>query len=355
VCLVAFAFASLAARNNAYLRYCTIAASIRYESMWRLDRSVIWEMPAQQTKEIPVKPILVTGVGGKVGGIGQKIVQNLLAMKIPVRAMFQTSDAMAIELQEHGAEFVIGDLTNLSDIHRAIEGCERMYFGMGVSSQYLEATVNTVAVAKYHGLKALVNISQMTVSQMSVTETTSSRQQKLHWLSEQVLNWSGLPVVHVRSTVFLENPLFFGLVVESISRMSEIQLPFGESKTSPIAAADVALAITDILVQPEKHIGKVYELTGARSENMIEIAKEYSSALGRPVKYVNLPFEDWKSNVLKPKGLPQHVADHIAAMAQLHHDNRYDRQTGDFQALTGQPPTSVFEWVKNHKGDFVSL
>jgi uncharacterized protein YbjT (DUF2867 family) len=41
-------------------------------------------------------------------------------------------------------------------------------------------------------------MSQMTVSQMSITETTPSPQHKLHWLPEQALNWSGLPVVHVR-------------------------------------------------------------------------------------------------------------------------------------------------------------
>ena len=53
-------------------------------------------------------------------------------------------------------------------------------------------------------MKAFINMSQMTVSQMSVTETTASPQQKLHWLAEQALNWSGLSVVHVRPTVMLE-------------------------------------------------------------------------------------------------------------------------------------------------------
>jgi hypothetical protein len=33
---------------------------------------------------------------------------------------------------------------------------------------------------------------------MSITETTPSPQYKQHWLAEQALNWSGLPVVHVR-------------------------------------------------------------------------------------------------------------------------------------------------------------
>jgi uncharacterized protein YbjT (DUF2867 family) len=79
-----------------------------------------------------------------------------------------------------------------------------MYFGMSVSDTYLAATVNVAAVAKHHNVKAFINMSQMTLSQMSITESTPSPQHKLHWLAEQALNWSGLPVVHVRPTVLLE-------------------------------------------------------------------------------------------------------------------------------------------------------
>jgi hypothetical protein len=40
-------------------------------------------------------------------------------------------------------------------------------------------------VAKHHGVKAFINMAQMTVSQMSITETTLRPQHKLHWLAEQ--------------------------------------------------------------------------------------------------------------------------------------------------------------------------
>ena len=59
---------------------------------------------------------------------------------------------------------------------------------MSVSDAYLTVTVNVAAVAKHYGMKAFINMSQMTVSQMSITETTPSPQQKLHWLAEQALN-----------------------------------------------------------------------------------------------------------------------------------------------------------------------
>ncbi len=47
-------------------------------------------------------------------------------------------------------------------------------------------------------------MSQMTVSQMSIRNTTPSPQQRQHWLSEHALAWSGLPIVTIWATVFLE-------------------------------------------------------------------------------------------------------------------------------------------------------
>ena len=116
--------------------------------------------------------------------------------------MVRRADQRAEALRRLGAEVVVGDLTDLASMHRAIKGCRRIYFGMSTSAAYLEATVNTAAVARHYGVEAFVNMSQMTVSQMNIRETTDSPQP--HWLSEQALSWSGLPIVTVRPTVFLE-------------------------------------------------------------------------------------------------------------------------------------------------------
>ncbi len=153
--------------------------------------------------------------------------------------MVRIEDERAQALRALGAEVVTGDLLDLDSMHRAIDGCERMYFGMSVSDAYLAATVNAAAVEKHHGVKAFINMSQMTVLQMSITETTSSPQHKLHWLAEQALNWSGLPVVHVRPTVFLEG-FFLPLTVDSVRESDRIRLPFGDGKTSPVSVEDVA-------------------------------------------------------------------------------------------------------------------
>ena len=131
-------------------------------------------------------------------------------------------------------------------------------------------------------MKAFINMSQMTLSQMSITETTPSPQHKLHWLAEQALNWSGLPVVHVRPTVLLEG-FFLIFTPDSVRKSNQIRLPFGEGKTSPVAVEDVARVVAALLVNPQPHIGKIYHLTGPQSENMHFYAQEYSKALGRTI------------------------------------------------------------------------
>src|SRR6201988_1932969 len=147
------------------------------------------------TRSAHDSPILVTGAAGAVGAIGRSVTEMLLAQGHKVRAMVRREDTRAEDLRRLGAEVVVGDLTDLAAVHRAVAGCRRIYFGMSVSAAYLDATVNVAAVAGHHGIEVLVNMSQRTVSQMSITDTPDSPEHKLHWLAEQALAWSGLPVV----------------------------------------------------------------------------------------------------------------------------------------------------------------
>jgi uncharacterized protein YbjT (DUF2867 family) len=295
-------------------------------------------------------PILVTGAAGRVGGIGRTVTGLLLKQGKAVRAMVRHEDERAQALRDMGAEVVVGDLLDLDSMHRAIAGCETMYLGMSVSDTYLTATVNAAAVAKHYGVKALINMSQMTLAQMSITETTPSPQHKLHWLAEQALNWSGLPVVHVRPTVLLEG--FFLIVTpDSVRESNQIRLPFGEGKTSPVAVEDVAHVVAVLLADPRPHIGKIYYLTGPQSENMQFFAQEYSKALGRTITFADIPVEVWRDGLLK-RGLPVHLVSHLTTMADLHRAGRYDRMSDDVRTLTGRTPLSMQEFVRRNAETF---
>jgi uncharacterized protein YbjT (DUF2867 family) len=207
-------------------------------------------------------------------------------------------------------------------------------------------------VAKHHGVKAFVNMSQMTLAQMSITETTPSPQHRLHWLAEQALNWSDVSVVHVRPTVFMDG-FFLIFTADSVRESDQIRLPFGEGKTSPVAAEDVARVVATLLANPQPHIGKIYHLTGPQSENMYFYAEEYSKALGRTITYQDIPVSPWRDELLE-RGLPVHLVNHLATMADLHRAGRYDRLSNDVYTLTRQVPLSVQEFVRKHAETFIA-
>ena len=239
-------------------------------------------------------PILVTGAAGRLGGVGGEIVEILRSRDLPVRALVRTDDDRAEALRATGAEVVIGDLTRAADVARALEGCRRMYFGMSVSAPYLETTVTAAAVARARSdLEVFVNISQLTVSQMSLTAMTDSPP-----ASAALAGRAGAELVRLARGARPGDGLPPALLLLAMGRRID-----REGRHDPPAVRrreDVAGRHPGCGGSrrgrpgtPGSHLGKVIELTGPRSEDMRAVAAEYSEALGRTITYVDVPFDEW--------------------------------------------------------------
>ena len=292
---------------------------------------------------------LITGAAGGTGGVSRQVVEQLRRDGSRVRALVHRDDARADSLRALGAEVVAGDLTEPQDVVDAMDGADRMFFSMSVSADYLKATaIICDAALQYGQLEVLVNMSQMTVSQMTLTSVGESHQHRLHYLAEHVINWSGVPVVHIRPTAFLDNPIFTWFAAPALRERNELVLPFGTGRTSPIAASDVARTVAAVLVAPAQHVGHIYELTGPVSLDIDGLAAEYTRGLGRPIRGADIAQATWVRDVLTPLGLPAHLEQHLATMALLHRAGRYDRATDDVDKITGQPATKVGDYIADH-------
>ena len=62
--------------------------------------------------------ILVTGAAGKVGAVGRIVTGLLLDRGLSVRAMVRREDDRAAALRAAGAEVVVGDLLEPTDVYR---------------------------------------------------------------------------------------------------------------------------------------------------------------------------------------------------------------------------------------------
>ena len=291
---------------------------------------------------------LITGAAWASGRVSDSVVELLRVNGEQVRVMLRRDDGRANRFRELGAEVMVADLSSPVDMVTAMRDVTRMFFNTYISFDYLqEVAIVCAAARELGGLDVIVNMSQMTVSQMTLTSSGESRAQRLLWLAEQIMNWSGVPVVHVRPTVLLDNPLFTVLARRSVRERGVLALPFGTGRTSPIAAEDVARMVAALLLNSPKG-GEVYGLTGPQVLDIKGLGEQYSRALGRPITAEDIPYDDWVRRYLRTSGLSELVQQHLAIVARGHRENRYDRSTHDVEQVTGQPPQTVEQYVASH-------
>ena len=121
---------------------------------------------------------------------------------------------------------------------------------------------------------------------MSLTETTDSPQHRQHWLAEQVLNWSGLPVVHVRATVFLQHPFFLEWAAETVLRDGTIRLPPPRCSTASRTSRPIHATFVGLFARARRHrfvhsqLGPHGEIVRGRIDPESEMIRTWGARAG---------------------------------------------------------------------------
>ncbi|OBK40621.1 hypothetical protein A5658_20980 [Mycobacterium sp. 1245111.1] len=291
---------------------------------------------------------LIVGAAGSHGATGNHAARQLLARGLEVRAFVRQVDHRAEQLKELGTELVVGDLQEFRDVRAALEGVQRAYFTYPVADGLLKATTIFAAAGKQTGLQSIVNMSQITAR--SDHASPAARQ---HWLSERVLDWSGIGVTHLRPPFFLEN--LFNVAAPTVGADSKLYLPYGQGRHAPVAGEDIARVVVGILTDPAAHQGKTYVPTGPASLSMTDQASIFSQVLGRPVEYVDIPVEDWRHALSHIDVMSPYLIEHLSRVAVSHQDGEFDAVTDVVETIGGQPPQSLEAFIRQNQTVFTGL
>lgn len=270
--------------------------------------------------------ILVLGYGN----VTKPLIDYLLKYKDQVRIRLGTRDPSKLtHLQEQGVELYPFDYS-LSDTYEApIRGADRMMLAPPGIENRGEVTAEIVKVAQRHGVKFIVLIAGPAVDSSDILFSRQFR------IPEKAIIETKIPYSFLRCMYFQENFLW---VKDSIAK-GEIFLPTGEGKIPLISVKDIAAVALEILLNPEKHEFKKYELTGPRALSGDEIAKELSDAIGKEVKFHNLSDEDAVKYFVK-SGLPEWQAKGVVEMMQQFRNGvkEFVTPTNDVKTVTGREP-----------------
>ena len=283
---------------------------------------------------------LVTGASGNTG---DPTVRLLLRRGHRVRAFVRQDDVRSQSLAAAGAEVVVGDLLDFHAVSAALRAVDAAYFVYPIAAGLPEAAVIFAQAASEAGVKAIVNMSQI-----SARREAASNAARQHWLAERLFDRSAMLVAHLRPTFFAEWLRWFWIRHE---HEGLLKLPFGNGRHGPIAAEDQAYVIAAILENPEPHDAQIYPLHGPVEMNHYEIADAMSRVLGIPVRYA--PVEPAAfADALTAKGLPSHLAQHLRTVAGDYPNGIFAGTNNLVEIIGDRTPMTVEDYVIAHKEAF---
>jgi uncharacterized protein YbjT (DUF2867 family) len=252
-------------------------------------------------------PILVTGAaGGRQGSTGNRIVQLLVQRGLPVRALVHRLDERSERLRELGVEVLQGDLLDPDLARKALQNIRRAYFTFPVDNGLLEATTIFAMAAQQAGAELVVNMSQG-----RGTGVAPSFRNLQHRLGDQIFDWAQIGAVHLNAPPFFENVR--ALIAKTVSDQNTIFLPWGDGDAviPLVGAEDCARVAAALLMARDLPDQKHYDLV-SETPTVNEIALILSAVLKRPIRYVNIPDEQWKDAVRDR--INGHALEHLSSL-----------------------------------------
>jgi NAD(P)H dehydrogenase (quinone) len=283
------------------------------------------------------RKVLITGA---TGDTGRAAVRSSIDLGLDVRAMVHKQDARSEALEKLGAEVVVGDLQEIDTVRTAMEGVEAAYFVWPVAPGLLSAAVNFAQAAKEAGVGTIVNLSQRSADRHSKSESCRDT-----FIAEQVFDWSGVPVIHLRPTYFLEWLLYPWQL--PYLRQGVLRMPVGKGRHSPIAADDQGRAIAALLNDPAAHIGKTIPLSGPVEMDHEQMAAELSEALGRKIIFQDLPVDEYCAS-LAAMGVPAYIVQHFSGAMEEYQQGAMSGADDNVELLTGKRSMTVGEFARAH-------
>jgi len=280
--------------------------------------------------------VLVTGATGPVG---TSTINRLLELNIPVRAMVHSIDERSEALRARGVEIIQGDLQDFVAVKAALKGITNAFFLYPVADGLLRATAFFALAAKENGVKLIVNLSQRTAVYNALSHSAQE-----HWLAEQVLDQSGVPVTHVQPTLFMEWLVYFAQEVKENNRYIS---PFGDAKYGTISSEDIGRVAAAILARPEGHAGQSYRIYGPAELSGYDMAQALSEVLGRDIAFAAIEPEPF-GEILKSFNQPPYQVKHIIAIGHMFRSGEFVGMNDNVEKLTGRKPESIKEFINRN-------
>ena len=280
--------------------------------------------------------VLITGATGNVG------IEVLLALKkldhqLEIYAGVRDTEFGNEKLSDFNIKTVKFDFMNIETFLPALKNFDMLFLLRPPQiSDVKKYFVPLIETAKKSSIKHIVFLSVQGVENSKIIP---------HHKIEKLIVDSKTPYTFLRPAYFMQN--FTTTLRNDLVNNNRIYLPAGQAKFTVIDAEDIGSVTAKVIIEPQNHINKSYELTNNETLTFAEMAEKISKGIGKTIKFISpnlLQFFLTKRKENMPTML-------ILVMIMLHYFPRFQKTpktTEWVQTITGQEPKSFDDFVQTN-------
>jgi uncharacterized protein YbjT (DUF2867 family) len=281
--------------------------------------------------------ILVTGA---TGTNGRELVDELKKRRVPFRAMLR--DANKRSLLPEGVEIVEGDFAKPDTLARALDGVDHAFLVSPSSEQSGELEKSFIAAAKNAGVAHVVKLSVIGADLHS-----TSKFQRFHREVEIELENSGMGWTNLRPNLFMQTTLSYKPTIVS---QNAIFASAGNSRISAVDVRDIA-AVAAVMLTEAGHEGKNYIITGPEALTHTEMAAHLSEALGKQVRYVDVPYSVTRDALLQMR-IPAWQVEGIIELNDMYKRGEAAGVTDTVRSVAKKEPITFAQFARDFSNAF---
>jgi len=254
----------------------------------------------------------------------------------------------SINIHGKNVELIKADYDKPQSLDIALNGIDNLFLLTPTHPKLVEFTSNLVNAATKEStrgqIKHIVKLSHIRADADPKIEIT-----KLHREAEKTIEESGIPFTFLRPNFFMQNFLSYG---QKTNDEVLFYLPAGDGKVSFVDVRDIAaVAVKALAENSDKHIGKIYNLTGPTSITYSQATEILSNESQKKMSYQNIS-EDVAREAMKKLGMTDWHIDCIIELFNISKAGYLSDIYPDVEEVTGKKPISISQFARDYVDSF---
>jgi uncharacterized protein YbjT (DUF2867 family) len=280
---------------------------------------------------------LITGATGNIGG---RVAERLIARGEKPRIFARDAGRARARFGDR-VELALGDLADAASLARALVGIDVLF--LVNSGPGLEARDAAAAkVAKTSGVQRIVKLSSFDAEAQVGTGVW-------HALGEAAIEATGVALVSVRPTGFMDNALYWA---KGIQEHGVVRSATGDGRIPFIHSADIADVALTAMTAPGLE-GRRLAITGPEALSYAEMATRIGAAIGKSVRHEAISEEEAARFQRSLGEVPAMIEAHLSIYRAIS-EGRLATVTQQVEQILGRPATDFDRWIAEHAAAFTA-